>query len=45
MMGQLRAPGEQLAGAPFVGREVELSQLVAAFERCVDDKTPVVVTW
>jgi serine/threonine protein kinase/tetratricopeptide (TPR) repeat protein len=44
MTGQMRAPGEQLAGAPFVGREVELSQLVAAFERCVDDKTPVVVT-
>jgi serine/threonine protein kinase len=44
MTGKLRAPGEQLAGSPFVGREIELSQLVAAFERCVDEKTPVVVT-
>lgn len=31
-------------GAPFVGREAELAQIVAAFERCVDDRTPILVT-
>ena len=35
---------ERAAGAPFVGREAELAQIVAAFERCVDDRTPIVVT-
>ncbi len=31
-------------GAPFLGREAELAQIVAAYERCADDSTPVVVT-
>ena len=31
-------------GAPFVGREAELAQIVAAYERCVDDESPVVVS-
>ena len=31
-------------GVPFVGREAELAQIVAAFERSVEDKTPIVVT-
>jgi hypothetical protein len=33
-----------VGGAPFVGREAELAQVVAAFERCVDDRSPIVVT-
>jgi len=33
-----------VGGAPFVGREAELSQLVASFERALDDRTPVLVT-
>jgi len=40
----LRGRKEIIGGAPFVGREAELAQIVAAFERCVDDKTPIVVT-
>jgi len=32
------------AGIPFVGRDAELLQVVAAFERCVEDETPIVVT-
>ncbi|WP_394826607.1 serine/threonine-protein kinase PknK [Pendulispora albinea] len=35
---------EGVGGAPFVGREAELGQVLAAFERCVDDATPVVTT-
>ena len=35
---------DALGGAPFVGREAELSQLVASFERCLDDRTPVLAT-
>ena len=35
---------EIVGGAPFVGREAELAQIVGAFERCADDKTPIVVT-
>lgn len=31
-------------GAPFVGREADLSQIVSAFERCQEDHTPIVVT-
>ena len=42
--GALRGRREQIGGAPFVGREAELAQLMAAFERCVDDKTPIIVT-
>ena len=40
----LRGRRELVGGAPFVGREAELAQIVAAFERCVDDATPIVVT-
>ncbi len=35
---------DALGGAPFVGRESELSQIVAAFERSLDERTPVLVT-
>ncbi len=35
---------DAIGGAPFVGREAELSQLVASFERALDDRTPVLVT-
>ncbi|HEY1957353.1 MAG TPA: AAA family ATPase [Polyangiaceae bacterium] len=35
---------DALGGAPFVGREAELSQLVSSFERSLDDATPVLVT-
>jgi tetratricopeptide (TPR) repeat protein len=40
----LRGRREIVGGAPFVGREAEMAQIVAAFERCVDDRTPIVVT-
>jgi hypothetical protein len=40
----LRGRREIVGGAPFVGREAELSQIVAAFERCVEDRTPIVIT-
>ncbi|HEU4535225.1 MAG TPA: protein kinase, partial [Polyangiaceae bacterium] len=33
-----------MGGAPFVGREAELAQIVSAYERCLDDQTPVVVS-
>jgi hypothetical protein len=36
--------GEGSGGAPFFGRTVELAQIVGAYERCVDDGTPIVVT-
>ncbi len=35
---------DALGGAPFVGREAELSQMVASFERSLDDRTPLLVT-
>jgi tetratricopeptide (TPR) repeat protein len=31
-------------GIPFVGRDAELLQIVAAFERCAEDRTSIVVT-
>jgi tetratricopeptide (TPR) repeat protein len=40
----LRGRREGAAGAPFVGREAELAQVVAAFERCVEDETPILST-
>jgi tetratricopeptide (TPR) repeat protein len=40
----LRGRKEIAGGAPFVGREAELAQIVAAFDRCADDRTPIVVT-
>ena len=42
--GAHRGRREQIGGAPFVGREAELAQLMAGFERCIDDKTPIIVT-
>ena len=40
----VRGRRDNVGGAPFVGREAELAQIVQAFERCVDDKTPIVIT-
>jgi serine/threonine protein kinase len=40
----LRGKKEGGGGVPFVGREAELAQIVAAFERTVEDRTPIVVT-
>ncbi|HLK36507.1 MAG TPA: protein kinase [Polyangiaceae bacterium] len=40
----LRGRREIGGGAAFIGREAELAQVVAAFERCVDDATPILVT-
>jgi hypothetical protein len=42
--GTLQGKREIIGGAPFVGREAELAQIVAGFERCADDRTPIVVT-
>jgi eukaryotic-like serine/threonine-protein kinase len=42
--GTLQGKREIVGGAPFVGREAELAQILAAFERCTDDRTPIVVT-
>jgi serine/threonine protein kinase len=39
-----RARREAAGGAPFVGREAELAQIMSAFERCEGDRTPIVVT-
>jgi len=33
-----------MSGAPFVGREAELAQVIGSFERCIDDRTPVLTT-
>ncbi len=35
---------ERLGGSPFVGREPELAQVMSAFDRCIGDSTPVLVT-
>jgi hypothetical protein len=40
----VRGRRENTGGAPFVGREAELAQIVSAFERCADDRTPIVAT-
>ena len=40
----LRNKREQIGGAPFVGREAELGQLLSAFDRCQEDLTPVIAT-
>jgi hypothetical protein len=39
-----RGRREFVGGAPFVGREAELAQVVGSFERCVDDATPILTT-
>ncbi len=42
---QLRAvKGDLAGGAPFVGREPELAQVMSAFERSRSDSTPIVVS-
>lgn len=42
---QLRGPrAERAGGAPFVGREPEMAQVVNAFERARGDATPILVT-
>ncbi len=38
------ARAERVGGAPFVGREPELAQVLAAFERCFRASPPVLVT-
>ncbi len=35
---------ETSGGAPFVGREAELAQMLTSYERCTDDHTPIVVS-
>ena len=35
---------EGVGGAPFVGREAELAQILDGFERCIDDRTPILTT-
>jgi tetratricopeptide (TPR) repeat protein len=40
----LRGRREVVGGAPFVGREAELAQVVSAFDRCVEDATPILTT-
>jgi eukaryotic-like serine/threonine-protein kinase len=41
---QITRRTEASGGAPFVGREAELAQILNAYERCVDDHNPVVVS-
>jgi serine/threonine protein kinase/tetratricopeptide (TPR) repeat protein len=38
------ARGERVGGAPFVGRDAELQQVLSAFERARSDRSPVLVT-
>lgn len=38
------AKKEVAGGSPFVGREADLSQIVSAYERAEEDKTPIIVT-
>ncbi len=35
---------ELVGGAPFVGREAELAQIMSGFERSADDKTAILIT-
>jgi eukaryotic-like serine/threonine-protein kinase len=41
---KVTAKKEIAGGSPFVGREADLSQVVSAFERCQEDRTPIIVT-
>jgi len=41
---KLAAKKEVAGGSPFVGREADLSQIASAYERCQEDKTPIIVT-
>lgn len=38
------APAERAGGAPFVGREAELAQVVSAADRAKRDRTPILVS-
>jgi serine/threonine protein kinase/tetratricopeptide (TPR) repeat protein len=40
----LRGGERNVGGAPFVGRDAEMAQLVTSFQRSAEDETPVVVT-
>ena len=40
----MRAGRERVGGAPFVGRDAELRQMLSAFERCQRDGRPAIVT-
>jgi tetratricopeptide (TPR) repeat protein len=43
--GQLQVRRTEVnGGAPFVGREAELAQILNAYERCTEDRCPIVVT-
>lgn len=41
---KVTAKKEIAGGSPFVGREADLSQVVSAYERCQEDRTPIIVT-
>jgi len=41
---KVTARKEIAGGSPFVGREADLSQVVSAYERCQEDRTPIIVT-
>jgi tetratricopeptide (TPR) repeat protein len=41
---RIAARKDVVGGAPFLGREADLAQVVSAYERCEDDKTPILVT-
>ncbi|MBX3230737.1 MAG: protein kinase [Labilithrix sp.] len=41
---KVTAKKEIAGGSPFVGREADLSQAVSAYERCMEDETPIIVT-
>lgn len=41
---KVTAKKEFAGGSPFVGREADLSQVVSAYERCQEDRTPIIVT-
>lgn len=40
----MSGPKDGVSGAPFVGRDAELAQITAAYERATDDRSPIVVT-
>ena len=42
--GAVLARRELVGGAPFVGREAELAQIMSAFERSAEDKTAILIT-
>ncbi|HRG97775.1 MAG TPA: protein kinase [Polyangiaceae bacterium] len=38
------AKRETVGGAPFLGREAELAQIVRSFEQCAEERTPILVS-